>query len=245
MGARVTLALNIAAFPEDLPVETIEEILAAAAATVRAAGGTVAGGHTIRSSEPIFGLAVQGLVHPDKVWTKAGARPGDRLLLSKPLGTGIVLGGGDPDAKRQAIIGMRTLNDVAARSLHTLADRPGGSFVHAVTDVTGFGLAGHSWEMAERSGVEMRIDAASLPSYPGVEALAARGVKTAGEARNRTYLGAHLTSGAPVAESIALDPQTSGGLLAAVDPGAAAALVADGWWEIGEVAPGPAGVAIH
>src|SRR5439155_15138705 len=97
MGGRVVLALNVAAFPERLPVEAVAAILAAAAAVVQEAGGVVAGGHTIRSDEPIFGLAVQGLVHPDRVWTKAGARPGDALLLSKPLGTGILLAGGDPD----------------------------------------------------------------------------------------------------------------------------------------------------
>ncbi|MGH9286632.1 MAG: selenide, water dikinase SelD, partial [Acidimicrobiales bacterium] len=94
MGARVVLALNISAFPERMPIEAVEAILRAAGEVVADAGGTIAGGHTIRSEEPIFGLAVQGLVHPDRVWTKAGARRGDSLVLSKPLGTGIVLAGG-------------------------------------------------------------------------------------------------------------------------------------------------------
>src|SRR5437588_3478751 len=107
MGGRVVLALNISAFPERLPVETVAEILSAAAAVVAQAGGVVAGGHTIRSEEPIFGLAVQGLVHPDRVWTKRGARPGDVLVLSKPIGTGIVLAGGSDDDKAAVIAGMR------------------------------------------------------------------------------------------------------------------------------------------
>lgn len=245
MGGRVVIALNIAAFPEDLPPEVIGEILSAAADTVRRAGGTIAGGHTIRSPEPIFGLAVQGVVHPDRVWSKAGARPGDRLMLSKPIGTGIVLAGGDDDAKRAAIAGMRTLNDQAARTLSSMEDRTGSAPVHAVTDVTGFGLAGHSWEMAERSNATIRLDASSLPLYPAALDLATAGVKTGGEARNRGYLDRHLKSdaGAPV-ESLVLDPQTSGGLLAAVDPSYTGALADAGWWEVGEVADGAPGVVI-
>jgi len=118
MGGRVVIALNVAAFPEDFPAETIAEIFAAAAEVVRSAGGTVAGGHTIRSPEPIFGLAVQGLVHPDRVWSKGGARPGDRLVLSKPLGFGIVLAGGN-DADRASVVAvMRILNVSAVEALH-------------------------------------------------------------------------------------------------------------------------------
>src|SRR6185295_15951800 len=138
MGGRVVLALNISAFPEHLPVEVVGAILTAAAAVVAEAGGVVAGGHTIRSEEPIFGLAVQGLVHPDRVWTKAGARPGDTLVLSKPIGTGILLAGGSEDDKGVAIEGMRTLNRAAALALGQLP----ASGPHAVTDVTGFGLFG-------------------------------------------------------------------------------------------------------
>src|SRR5438270_7538356 len=145
MGGRVVMALNVAAFPDRMPLEAVEAILTAAAATVVEAGGVVAGGHTIRSEEPIFGLAVQGLVHPDQVWTKAGARPGDVVVVSKPIGTGIVLAGADDEAKRAAVRGMRTLNRAAADTLHQLAEPP-----HAVTDVTGFGLLGHAWEVAER-----------------------------------------------------------------------------------------------
>ena len=234
MGGRVVLALNISAFPEQLPVEVVEAILGAAAAVVAEAGGTIAGGHTIRSSEPIFGLAVQGLVDPDRVWTKAGARPGDQLVLSKPVGTGIVLAGASEAAKAAAISVMRTLNRGAAERLSALSRGPA-----AVTDVTGFGLAGHAWELAERSAVSVRLDAAAIPLYAGALEAAGAGVRTGGDARNRAYLGDALVSRvSPAAEALAVDPQTSGGLLASVDPAAAAALVAEGWWRVGEVLDG-------
>src|SRR4051794_12192142 len=129
MGGRVVLALNISAFPETLPAEVVAAIVAAAAQVVIEAGGVVAGGHTIRSEEPIFGLAVQGLVHPDRVWVKGGARDGDALVLSKPIGTGIVLAGGAPEEKADAIAHMRTLNRIAAELLSSQAQPP-----HAVTD---------------------------------------------------------------------------------------------------------------
>jgi selenide,water dikinase len=237
MGGRVVLALNISAFPERLPVEVIGAILAAAAAVVTQAGGVVAGGHTIRSDEPIFGLAVQGLVHPDRVWTKAGARAGDVLMLSKPLGTGIVLAGGDEHEKAQAITGMRTLNRGAAEALATLDPPP-----HAVTDVTGFGLLGHAWEVAERSGATLRIDASALPLYAGALAAARAGVRTGGDERNRAHLeGRVVTRGVPAVEALGYDPQTSGGLLAAVTrTGAGATALTDaGFVAIGEVLEGP------
>ncbi|HET6966219.1 MAG TPA: selenide, water dikinase SelD [Acidimicrobiales bacterium] len=245
MGGRVVLALNVAAFPEELPPEVIGTILAAASDTVRRAGGTVAGGHTIRSPEPIFGLAVQGVVHPARIWSKAGARSGDRLMLSKPIGTGIVLAGGDDTARRAAVDGMRTLNDRAAGHLTALEEGAAATPVHAVTDVTGFGLAGHSWEMAERSGVTVRLDASRVPLYPAARALADQGVKTGGEARNRGYLGEHLECSAdPALEALILDPQTSGGLLAAVDPSCVSRLEAEGWVEVGEVVDGPPAVSV-
>ncbi|MGH9282689.1 MAG: selenide, water dikinase SelD, partial [Acidimicrobiales bacterium] len=189
MGARVVLALNISAFPERLPVEAVTALLEAAGEVVRQAGGVVAGGHTIRSEEPIFGLAVQGLVHPDRVWTKAGARPGDALVLSRPLGTGILLAGGEPAHKAAAIARMRQLNRAAAEALSALGD----GRAHAVTDVTGFGLLGHAWEMAERSGTTLRIRAGALPLYAGALAAAEAGVRTGGDARNRAHLEAHVT----------------------------------------------------
>ncbi len=242
MGGRVVLALNISAFPERMPPEAVSAILAAAAATVAEAGGMVAGGHTIRSEEPIFGLAVQGLVHPDRVWTKAGARPGDVLVLSKPLGTGIVLAGGTPEDKAAAIAEMRRLNRAAAEALGALATPPS-----AVTDVTGFGLFGHAWEMAERSDARLELDAAALPLYPGALDAARAGTRTGGDPRNRTHLAGRVESTAdPALEALCFDPQTSGGLLAALSPTLAdePGVIAAGFVIVGRVGDGPAGVAL-
>jgi selenide,water dikinase len=238
MGGRVVLALNVAAFPERMPPTVIEQILRAAAAVVGEAGGVVAGGHTIRSEEPIFGLAVQGLVHPERVWTKAGARPGDAIVLSKPLGTGIVLAGGGDHDKRAAIARMRELNRYAAERLESLGeDAP-----HAVTDVTGFGLFGHAWEMAEGSSVRFEFDASALPFYAGALDAARRGTRTGGDARNRAALDGRVTIGDVVddaIEAVAFDPQTSGGLLASVSERAATDLCGDGAFTlIGRVAAG-------
>jgi selenide,water dikinase len=244
MGGDVRLAVNIAAFPERLPVEAIEAIFLAAAEVVREAGGVVGGGHTIRSEEPIFGLAVQGTVHPDRVWTKGGARPGDVLVLSKPLGTGIVLAGGEPADVAAAIAWMRTLNRSAAEQLGELDGRRGP---HACTDVTGYGLLGHAWEMAGHSGSSITIRSADLPLLGGAAAASGRGVRTGGDARNRAALDGHLRVALGASEeliALAIDPQTSGGLLAAVSPEDGAALVAQGWWVVGEVAAGPAFVDV-
>jgi selenide, water dikinase len=236
MGGRVIMALNIAAFPPELPTSVIADIIAAASDVVRLAGGAIVGGHTIRSSEPIFGLAVQGLVHPDRIFTKGGARPGDVLVLSKPVGTGLVLAGGTIDQQRGAISEMKRLNRAASELLQGL-----GHAVHAVTDVTGFGLAGHSWEMAERGGVRFNIDTSLIPMYDGARDAAERGVRTGGDPRNREYLAENLEidCGDTMA-AVCFDPQTSGGLLAAVSPDVVGQL--DGFYVIGEVADGAAQV---
>ena len=235
MGGRVAVAINIAAFPEDFPREAIVAIFEAAAEVVAQAGGSVAGGHTIRNPEPIFGLAVQGIVHPAKVFRKSGGRPGDVLVLSKPIGTGLTLAQGTDAEKAAAIAGMRRLNRAAAETLITL-----GSGVHAVTDVTGYGLAGHGWEMAERTGARTVVDTSGIVTYPGALRIAGAGHRTGGDQRNRDYLQGHLdSSAAPGYEALCFDPQTSGGLLAAVDPAAADDLIGnDGWWRVGEVAAG-------
>jgi len=242
MGGRVVLALNISAFPERMPAEAVAAIVGAAAEVVREAGGSVAGGHTIRSEEPIFGLAVTGLVHPDRVWTKAGGRPGDVLVLSKPIGTGIVLAGGSADDKAAAIARMRQLNRAAAEALIGL-----GAGVHAVTDVTGFGVGGHAWEMAERSEATLVVETGWLPLYEGALAAAAAGVRTGGDARNREHLAGRVVAGADVPaalEALCYDPQTSGGLLAALDPAAVDGAVAAGFSVVGRVDAGPAGVRL-
>jgi selenide,water dikinase len=241
MGGRVVLAINVAAFPEHFPRFAMTAIFDAAARVVAEAGGTVAGGHTIRNPEPVFGLAVQGLVHPDRVFRKAGARPGDVVLLSKPLGTGLTLAGGSDDDKAAAIASMRTLNRAASEALQAI-----GPAVHAVTDVTGYGLAGHGWEVAERSAARLVIDSAGLAAYPGAREAAERGVRTGGDARNRDYVTGHLSSTASAAaEALVLDPQTSGGLLAAVDPGVAADVEAAGFWRVGTIEAGDPEVVLR
>jgi selenide, water dikinase len=240
MGGRVVTALNISAFPERLPIPAIEAVLRAAAETVHAAGGSIVGGHTIRSEEPIYGLAVQGVVHPDRIFTKGGAIAGDVLVLSKPVGTGIVLAGGSEGERAAAITGMRTLNRSASEALQAM-----GEGVHAVTDVTGFGLAGHAWEMAERSGARAVLETPRLPLYDGALAAAERGVRTGGDKRNREYLHGHvLSEAADALDALCFDPQTSGGLLAAVAPGLVGAAEAAGFIVIGGIEAGEPGVRV-
>jgi selenide,water dikinase len=213
MGGAPLLALSIAAFPEELPTETVAAILAAADEQVRAAGALLAGGHTIRDREPKYGLAVVGTVHPQGIWPKNGAQPGDAVFLTKPLGTGLVLQGrrkglGDDGALAEAVRWMRTLNSRAADVLRAFEP-------HAVTDVTGFGLFGHAHEVADRSGVRIRLDADRLPALPGAVELACAGVRTGGDPRNRDFAAAHLELDGVSDELVALgfDPQTAGGLL--------------------------------
>lgn len=212
MGGFPLLALSIAAFPEELPTEVLGEVLAGADERVRAAGAILAGGHTIRDSEPKYGLAVVGTVHPDAIWPKAGARPGDALFLTKPLGTGIVVqavrdGVAPAGALAAAIEAMIELNGPAADVLRPFA-------LNAATDVTGFGLLGHVHEVASRSGVRAMIDAQALPVLPAALELARAGVRTGGDRRNRDYAGPHVDSAANAAlEALAYDPQTAGGLL--------------------------------
>ena len=235
MGGRVILAVNISAFPEELPTDVIAAIFAAASATVLEAGGTIAGGHTIRNPEPIFGLAVQGVVDPRHIFRKSGAQAGDVAILSKPLGTGLVTAAGSDADKKVAIAGMRTLNRTAAEQLREHQDH-----VHAVTDVTGYGLAGHGWEIAERSGVTLVINSSALPLYPGALDIAKSGHRTGGDPRNRQYVGNHLTATADESHiALCMDPQTSGGLLAAVPQNIADLLIASGsWTAIGHFAAG-------
>jgi selenide,water dikinase len=233
MGGRVAVAVNVAAFPEHFPREAIVAIFEAAAATVTAAGGTVAGGHTIRNPEPIFGLAVQGVVHPERVFRKAGARVGDALVLGKPLGTGVVLAGASPADRRVATDGMRRLNRGASEALQAHHGA-----VRAVTDVTGYGLYGHGWEMAERSGGAFRIELDRLPTYPGAADALRAGVRTGGDPRNRDHVERHVHLDAAVDRDVAAigyDPQTSGGLLAAVDAAIVDDLAASGFVRIGTV----------
>ena len=220
MGGRVLFALSIAAFPEELPRDTMAAIFDGASAKVREAGGTLAGGHTIRDPEPKYGLAVIGAAHPDRLLRKGGARPGDVLVLTKRLGTGLLVSGhrqGKADATdlANAIDQMRTLNRAAADVFvsHGIA---------GATDVTGFGLLGHGLEMARGSGTRFAFAAAALPALSGALDLAAAGVETGGAAHNRRFVSPSLNVAADVPAALvtlAHDPQTSGGLLAAVPPG--------------------------
>ncbi len=221
MGGRVLFALSIAAFPEELPRDTLAAVFDGAAAKVREAGGTLAGGHTIRDPEPKYGLAVIGAAHPDRLLRKGGARPGDVLVLTKRLGTGLLVSGhrqGKADATdlAAAIDQMRRLNRAASEVFvaHAIA---------GATDVTGFGLLGHALEMARASGTRFVLIASDLPALGGALDLAAAGVETGGAASNRRFVlpALDVAEGVP-AELVSLghDPQTSGGLLAAVTPAA-------------------------
>ncbi len=267
MGGEVVLCLNIAGFPEDLDFTTIAQILAGGAAKVREAEAVIVGGHTVTNPEPFYGLSVTGLIHPDKVMRKSGARRGDRLFLTKPLGTGIVttaakLTGtgesrahqvarrlqGKPDLDVRhldaAIVSMLTLNRAAARAAQS-AD------VRGATDITGFGLLGHGSEMAVASGraagAGLRIQANAVPGLPGVWDYIAAGYLTRGSTRNPDYFGEHVRfapSVTPAQRTLLWEAETSGGLLLAV-PAAGVALfqatcaaAGQDCWEIGAVVAG-------
>jgi selenide,water dikinase len=229
----------------------MEAIFRGASAKVREAGGTLAGGHTIRDAEPKYGLAVVGVAHPNRLLRKGGARPGDVLLLTKRLGTGLLVSGrrqgqtADADLAT-AVVQMQALNRAAADVFVANA-------LSGATDVTGFGLLGHGLEMARASGSRFVFAADALPSLPGALALARNGVETGGAAHNRRFVSSALSVGAAVAaESVVLahDPQTSGGLLAAVPADRVAAveraLDAAGvpHWQVGRVVAGE-GIALE
>jgi len=220
MGGKPIMALALVAMPVNvLPLDVIGAIVRGGQDVCRAAGIPIAGGHTIDSVEPIYGLVAMGLVHPDRVRRNADARPGDVLVLGKPLGVGVYSAALKKEQLDEA--GYRQMIDSTTR-LNTpgplLAALPG---VHAITDVTGFGLAGHGLEMARGAGVTVRIDWARVPLLPGVEQLAAQGFVTGASGRNWAGYGAGvvLAPGLPAtAQSLITDPQTSGGLLVACAP---------------------------
>lgn len=216
MGGRPLLALNIACFPNCLPVEVLGEILRGGAEKVREAGAIIAGGHTVQDDEPKYGLAVTGLAHPREIITNAGARPGDLLILTKPLGTGIICTAikaemASREASRAAIEQMAALNAKAS-----FAMKEAGA--HACTDITGFGLLGHAAEMAAASGVSLVFHQAETPLLPGVTELAAMGLIPAGAYHNRDFLNEQVVFDPaipPEQRTVLFDPQTSGGLLIA------------------------------
>ena len=216
MGGEVLLALNVAAFPDSLPPETISAILRGGADKVAEAGGVLAGGHTIRDEEPKYGMCVLGIVHPDCVLTKGGAQPGDVLFLTKPLGTGIVTTAAMRDAASTehlaaAVQSKKSLNRHPSHIARETA-------VHALTDVTGYSLLGHGFEMAAASNVRLRITAPAAPVLPGAIEYARRGFLTGGGDRNRGYFAPNVNFNG-VSEDmqhVLWDAQTSGGLLMAV-----------------------------
>lgn len=221
MGGTPVCALNLCVFPRDLDRGVAREILEGARAVLAEAGAALVGGHTVRGPELLFGLSVTGVVNPHRIWRNIGARPGDALLLTRPLGAGLIVSGARRglarDAERLACAAlMAQTNRRAAEALARFS-------VHAATDVTGFGLIGHALGMAV--GVSLRIDFAALPIYAGARALAEVGVTCGGARANRdAYRGAVITS-APLAaadEELLYDPQTSGGLLVALPEGEAA-----------------------
>lgn len=246
MGGRPLFALNLVGWPvKALPMELLGEVLRGGAEAAALAGASILGGHSIDDPEPKYGMAVTGLVHPDRILRNVGARPGDRLLLTKPLGSGILT----TAIKRGVALGplldevtrlMAGLNRAAGEVLAASGE------VHALTDVTGFGLLGHAWEMAEGSGVALRLEAGRVPVLDGVVELAAADVVPGGSKANLAWVQPQLRldPGAARPAIVLADAQTNGGLLAAVAPGAVAGLLAAlaaagvAAAEIGEVRPG-------
>ena len=227
MGGRPLTALNIAGFPVGtLPLDALAGILRGGGDKAREAGVTIVGGHTVDATEPTYGLSVTGLVHPDRIFTNAGARDGDLLVLTKPLGSGIAttaIKGGKASAslKDEAIALMATLNRDAAEAMVEVG-------AHAATDITGFGLLGHLAEMAAGSALAATVSARAVPVLSGVVELAEQGVVPGGTRRNLESLSDQLVFDPAVPEALRLvlgDAQTSGGLLIAIDPEGCPALL--------------------
>ncbi len=241
MGGTPLMALNLATFPADMPPEVAASILRGAAEQVRAAGAIIAGGHSTTGDEPTFGLAVLGTVDPEAVIRKGGARVGDRLVLTKSLGVGVITTAGKQgtaqrEAMEAAVASMLGSNGPAAAAARASGVRCG-------TDVTGFGLVGHGMELAQTSGVRLRVRSADLPLLPGALEHARAGTFPGGARRNAAYFGPQTEVGGgvdPLLRDLAFSPETSGGLLLAVPPARLAGLLgrAPGAVEIGVVEEG-------
>ena len=244
MGGQVVLALTIAAFPPKLPSAVLGEILRGAAEKVAEAGGVIAGGHTIDDNEPKFGLAVMGTVHPDRVGKKGGARPGDALLLTKPLGIGMITTAAkgdvaEADHLQAAIEAMLQLNRKAAELAQAVT-------FHAMTDITGFALLGHAFEMASQSGALFRFAFDRLPFLPGAQDYASQWLFPGGSCNNQRTYEEHVSFNglAEEMQMLLFTPETSGGLLIALPPADADDLEAlcqqagQAVWRVGEVVEG-------
>ena len=227
MGGRPAVAMNLLCVPNCLSQETVRKILEGGHQKAVEAGCVIAGGHTIQDNEPKYGLCVTGYVHPDKVLRNVGARPGDALVLTKPIGTGVLTTAAkadllEPEQYDRLVRSMAQLNAKAAEAMLQCRE------IHACTDVTGFGLLGHADEMAAGSGVTIRIYSRRLPLLPGALELAEMGIIPAGAYRNRDYVMPRLSVGENVPQArldLISDPQTSGGLLIALPMEEAGALV--------------------
>lgn len=228
MGGTPVTAVNICCFPGEIPKDVLAEILRGGRDKVREAGGEVVGGHTVKDEELKFGCSVTGTVHPDRVIRNRGAKPGDALVLTKPIGTGVLISGCrkgklDTSVLLRAAEVMTALNDKAGT---LLADFD----AHAATDVTGFGLAGHGFEMAKASGdITLRMFLSRVPHFPESLDMIAQGIGTSMTKGNRAALGENLAIDpgvTPEQAGLTWDPQTSGGLLVALEPDKAEAYVA-------------------
>lgn len=252
MGGEMALALNVACLSECLPPDVVAEILRGGAEKVAEAGGVVVGGHSVDDKEPKYGLVALGFVHPDKIWMKGGARPGDILVLTKPLGVGIVTTAFKADQAAvehfdAAVASMLKLNRAAAELLKEFEP-------HACTDITGFALLGHSYEMAAKGRVRFSFRAEAIPFLPGATEYADQWLYPAGTGRNKEYFGPRVNCAKSVPDEtyhLLLTPETSGGLLAAIAPERVDALKArfaaagEPVWIVGEVLDrGDAGLAV-
>ena len=251
MGGQVLMAINLVAWPDNLESAILTEVLRGGSEIVAQSGGVIAGGHTVTDKEPKYGLSVTGTVHPEHILTKGGAKPGDLLILNKPLGTGILTTAHkreliDESDLQAAVASMMRLNRRASEALVQLNTEQPGS-VHAVTDITGFGLLGHAWEMASQSNVGMRFQYDALPQLPNVGRYIEAGCVTGGAHRNEAYLSPHVQIEERInviERELLWDPQTSGGLFAAIEPSVWPQLEAltpeITFWRIGEVTEGVA-----
>lgn len=254
MGGEVLMALNLVAFPPDQPQEVLSEILRGGASKVQEAGGLLVGGHTIMDDEPKYGLAVTGIVHPDKIISKGGGKAGDALILTKPLGVGIIntalkRGIAEDSYVQAAMENMASLNRTGAQ----LAQKYG---VHGMSDITGYSLLGHGYEMVRYSKHDLHIYFDALHWLPGAEKYAQQEVFPGGTGRNKAYYRQYVSlpdsvKNDKIIEGMLYDPQTSGGLLMAVPSEAADALLDElianevNARRIGEITAGDGRVVVH
>ena len=251
MGGRPLMAINLVAYPDDLDKGILAEILRGGAEKVREAGAVIAGGHSITDAEPKYGLSVTGEVEAERIIRKSGAQPGDRLILTKALGTGVVTtalkrGAASNLHVDQAVTSMSRLNRVASE----LAQTHG---VRAMTDITGFGLIGHGLEMAKLSQVDFVISFETIELLPGAEAFARQGIFPGGMSRNQEYFSQWVVMDQSLpdyAAGLLYDPQTSGGLLMAVDPASGGELLGElraageDAFDLGEVVAGDGNIRL-